>query len=245
MKIRELAQDHFIKKWVGLNLMGWFLGLFIGPILFDFIIIPNSPDFVFHVLDPLQPLITSFLFGISLGLMQQIMLRQWKVPSGIWILATAFGIGIPTTVISSLLNSGALGYSDWTLLAQIAEVFLMGLGIGGLQAILMRNKVSKVGSWMRAYVVGFPALGIVTATIVLAAVILAEPIEKLFYSLGLWELVYYRDGLLILSIEIVLPFFAAFFIGLPTGLLLQRSGEVETNNEDKSEEPPKAKLAIP
>jgi hypothetical protein len=243
MKIKELMQNRFIKKWIGLNLLGWYLGLLIGPFLFGFIIIPNAPDSIYGLLDPLQPAILSFLFGIGVGFTQQIVLRRWNVSPYIWILATAFGIAMPITLFSWLLNSGVFD-NVWGVLVEIAVVFLMGLGIGGLQAILLQNKVSKVSSWVRAYVVGFPALGVAAAVIILVAFALAEPIEKFLYSLGLWKLVYYRDGLLILSIGIALPFLAALFIGLPTGRILQSSDDIQFPIEEKDEEPPEAKLAI-
>src|SRR6185503_12850095 len=111
MSRREFAQNQFIRKWVILNWLGWVLGLILGPFLF-FILLPNVSDFFFNLHENWYPILISFPFGIGLGSMQQIMLRHWKIRADLWILATAFGIGIPATIISRLLNSGLLGNGD-------------------------------------------------------------------------------------------------------------------------------------
>src|SRR6266498_2424883 len=182
MGIKELPQNQFIRKWVIFNWLGWFLGLILGPLLF-FILLPNLSDFFFNLDEDWMPILISFPFGIGLGSMQQIVLRHWKVRTDLWILATAFGIGIPATIISWLLNRDLLGYGDRQFLAIIAEIFLMGFGIGGLQALVIRKQVPKVSGWVWSYVLGFFAVGITGIGIAILAVLLAEPLEKLFYAL--------------------------------------------------------------
>ncbi len=237
MGIKELPQNQFIRKWVIFNWLGWFLGLILGPLLF-FILLPNLSDFFFNLDEDWMPILISFPFGIGLGSMQQIVLRHWKVRTDLWILATAFGIGIPATIISWLLNRDLLGYGDRQFLAIIAEIFLMGFGIGGLQALVIRKQVPKVSGWVWSYVLGFFAVGITGIGIAILAVLLAEPLEKLFYALGLWQLVADRDLLLLLSIGIVLPFLATFLIGIPTGKILQKFENRQITIENKGEEPP-------
>ena len=139
MRTKELFQNPFIRKWVNFNLLGWFLGLVLGPLLFLIILPASTLDFPLILIGTLQPLFSSFLFGVGLGSMQQIILRHWKVSAGLWILATAFGIAIPTTIISWLLDSGLLGYDLWAFWEKIAKLLLMGLGIDGLQGILIRR----------------------------------------------------------------------------------------------------------
>ncbi len=243
MKIKELAQNQFIRKWVIFNWLGWFLGLILGPLLF-FILIPNLSDFFFNLNEDWKPILIAFPFGIGLGSMQQIVLRHQQTRTDLWILATAFGIGIPATIISWLLNRDLLGYGDRLFLAIIAEILLMGFGIGGLQALVIRKQVSKVGGWVWSYVLGFLAVGITAIGIAIVAILLAEPIEKFFYSLGLWQLVWDRDLLLLLSIGIVLPFLAALFIGVPTGKIIQKFYDRKSTIENKGEEPPEANVAI-
>jgi hypothetical protein len=243
MRIKELARNQFIRKWLILNWLGWFLGLILGPLLF-FILLPNLSDFFFNLNENLQPILISFPFGIGLGSMQQLALRRWRVRASLWILATAFGIGFPATIISWLLNHDLLGYGDQEFLAIIAEILLMGLGIGSLQALIIRKQVSKVTGWVWSYVLGFLALGIVAIGIAIVAILLAEPLEKLFYSLGFWQLVEYRDLLLLLSIGIALPFLAALLIGVPTGKNLQEFENRQSTIANKDEEPPEANFAI-
>jgi hypothetical protein len=234
MKIKELVQNQFIRKWVIFNWLGWFLGLVLGPLLF-FILLPNVSDFFFNLNENWEPILISFPFGIGLGSMQQIVLRHWKVRADLWILATAFGIGIPATIISWILIHDLLGYGDREFLAIIAEILLMGLGIGGLQAFVIRRQLSKVSGWVWSYVLGFLALGITAIGIAIVTLLLAEPLEKLFYSLGFWQLVENRDLLLLLSIGIALPFLAVLFIGVPTGKILQRfdNRQITIENENQ------------
>jgi hypothetical protein len=237
MRIKELARNQFIRKWVIFNWLGWFLGLILGPLLF-FILLPNLSNFFFNLDEDWKPILISFPFGIGLGSMQQIVLRHRKAKTDLWILATAFGVGIPATIISWLLNRDLLGYGDRQFLAIIAEILLMGFGIGGLQALVLRKQVSKVSGWIWSYVLGFFALGITGIGIAILAVLLAEPAEKLFYSLGFWQLVANRDLLLLLSIGIVLPFLAAFYIGVPTGKILQKFENRQITIENKDAVPP-------
>jgi len=236
MKIKELAQNQFIKKWLILNWLGWLLGLILGPLLF-FILLPNISDFFWNLNETWLSILISFPFGIGLASMQQIMLRHWKIRPDVWVLATTFGIGIPVTIISGILyndllaDGGNLGF-----IAIIAEILLMGLGIGGLQAFVIRKHVFKISGWVWSYVLGFLAIGIAGIGIAISALLLAEPIEKLFYSLGLWQLVEYRDLLLLLSIGIAFPFLAVLFIGIPTGKILQRFDNRQITMENKKEE---------
>jgi multisubunit Na+/H+ antiporter MnhB subunit len=90
---------------------------------------------------------------------------------------------------------------------------------------------------------GFLALGITGIGIAIIAILLAEPIEKLFYSLGFWQLVEYRDLLLLLSIGIAFPFLAVLFIGVPTGKILQKFENRQITIENKDEELPETNLA--
>jgi hypothetical protein len=242
MRRREFAKNQFMRKWLVLNWLGWVVGLILGPFLF-FILLPNISDFFFDLNEYWSPILISFPFGIGLASMQQIMLRPWKVRTDLWILATAFGIGVPATVFSWLLINDLLGYGDRQFLAIIAEILLMGLGIGSLQAIVLRKQVSKVSGWVWSYALGFLALGITGIGIGIIAILLAEPIEKLFYSLGLWQLVEYRDLLLLLSVGIAFPFLAALFIGIPTGKILQRFDNWQIAIESKDERLPETNLA--
>jgi hypothetical protein len=147
MRIREFAQNQFIRKWLILNWLGWVVGLILGPFLF-FILLPNISDFFFDLNENWRPILISFPFGIGLASMQQIMLRHWKVRADLWVLATAFGIGIPATIISWLLIHDWLGDGNRVFLASMAEILLMGLGIGSLQALVIRKQVSRVSGWV-------------------------------------------------------------------------------------------------
>lgn len=252
----NLSRNYFLKDWISYNLLGWLLGVIIGPILFSFTISPALfRNANYDLQTNLAPIFFSFPVGVGLGIMQSIKLRCWEVPSSLWILATSLGFGIPATLISWFLNypswflsyvSSPLGYRA-PLFLSIAEIIIIGLIVGGLQAILLRRSVLKTRYWVLAYIFGLISLGVVTIGIFFGTLYVAEPTQKFFYSLRLWQLgqlvVTYRGELINLFTLLSVPFFAALFIGLPTGIILQKFGNMQIANEGKDEVPSKEYLA--
>lgn len=243
MKTMDFSQKQFLRKWMILNWLGWLLGLVAGPVFF-ILIIRNISDLYYYLDDIWEILLVALPFGISLGSIQQILLRRWNVPFRLWILATGFGIAIPATFIFWFHNSGAFAYDSGEFLPIIVELVIMGLGIGSLQALVLRKQVASVSGWVWAYSVGFLILGIAALGIASLAFLLAEPIQKFFYFLGLWQLVENRDLLLYLSIVVTLPVIAALVIGIPTGRILQKFDNTQISIERRDEKKRNESLEI-
>jgi hypothetical protein len=230
----NLAKNPFLKEWVSYNFLGWLLGIVIGPLLFYFVIRYEMPGIYGDDLyDRLSPVFVSFPLGAGLGVMQQVKLRQWNISPALWIAATSLGFGIPISLITWVFQSSALRY-DIPISWIIVEVILIGICLGGSQALLLRKLISKPSYWILTYVFGILSLGVVLVGVVGGALLAAEPMEELLYSLGLYIVIKYRDELLLLFTGMTFPFFAAFLIGFPTGMILQKFGnmKITENKED-------------
>lgn len=215
-----MGDKGMIKEWAGYNFLGWLLGMILGPVLYYDILSP----YIRHGLhEKLEPLIISVPIGLFLGVMQYIKLRHWKISPMAWIGATALGFGIPITLISWFLQS--FFGNDVPLLAAAGTAVLAGLLVGGLQAALMRRSIVKPGLWMLIYGLGLLAIAVSTGTIVVGALWGIDRFEYQLLSFGLGVVVRNFDRLLELFIVLVSSTLAAVFIGLPTGLILQKSSK--------------------
>ena len=229
----NLAKNPFLKEWVSYNFLGWLLGTSIGPLLFYFVLRYEIPGIYGDDLyDRLTPVFISFPLGAGLGVMQQVKLRQWNISPALWIAATSLGFGIPISLITWVFQSSASRY-DIPLFAVVTEVIIVAICIGGLQALLIRKLIPKPSYWILAYVFGVLAVGVILLGVISGALLAAEPIEEFLYSLDLYTVVKYRDELLLLFTGITLPFLAAFLIGLPTGLILQKFANIKISTAGK------------
>ena len=224
MESGGLFKNRFIKEWVRANLIGWLLGVLFGMFLFELVIIPiawSLFDIDYYVYDKLEPIFLSFPLGAGAGILQQRNLQRWKIQSPSWALITTLSLGIPITLITWVFQTEVLGYSV-PIIASIAEIVIVSLSVGGLQDYLLRKSLSQPIHWLQAYLFGSLAIAVIEFILMAIAYLAAEPIQKLLYSVDLWVIVEYRDALLLLSLALVFPFLAAFFIGLPTGRMLLR-----------------------
>jgi hypothetical protein len=228
--MKSIFQSKFLKEWLLFNILGWFLGLLIFVVLYR--IIPVLDYEYYKTLSYLFPVIFSFPLGLGLGIMQQIKLRKRGISGLSWTLATTLGFGIPWTLISWLRDNLSLDY-QWDPYLDMARIIIVGACIGGLQAYILRKSTSldiKPGSWILAYTIGLPALVIVEFIIYIIPVfIFAKPLLRLFREWGWWGLISYREIFIFSFIALTIPFFAALFIGLPTGRKLQRFDNMETS----------------
>jgi hypothetical protein len=231
MKSEPKLQSKFLKEWILFNIVGWFLGLICSWVLYI-----NVPvwDFVhYKTLRYLLPIIMTFPLGIGLGCMQQFKLRKWKISGLSWTLATTLGFGIPWTLVSWVISNNSIGpLVELCLL--VAGPIVVGASIGGFQVFLLRKSVPgalKLGSWIRSYIIGLLALGIVETIIYMIPVaIFNKSLLRLFKDWGWWGLIIHRDLILFSFIGLTIPLFAAIFIGLPTGRILQRIDHVKEMN---------------
>jgi hypothetical protein len=138
-----------------------------------------------------------------------------------WVLATAFGLGVPASLITWFFQSGAIGYSR-SIFPVVGEVIILALGLGGFQAILLRRLIAKPQLWALAHLLGSLAVAVTLFGMMQGAFWLAEPIEKLFYAFDLWQLVEYREVLLLAVLASAFPFLYALIIGVPTGRILEK-----------------------
>lgn len=232
MKILSGLKDPFVREWIRFNFWGTLLGVLIGPILFYLVIDSAMLTWLdyeksYDVYRKLGSLFLTIPLGAALGYLQQIKLRKWKVSSVAWIVATILGLGIPATVGGWIVNSTY--ENDIILNTLIIELVMIGLGIGGFQGIVIRKFLPNPFPWILAYVKGIFIIGVIEFCTVQGAFGIAEPVEKLFYFVGLYELVYYRDLVLMIFLFLLLPFLTAIFIGLPTGIILQKLEDTNLN----------------
>ncbi|HET9909199.1 MAG TPA: hypothetical protein VFQ23_21295 [Anaerolineales bacterium] len=215
-------EHPFIREWVKANLIGWLLGILFGMFLFHLIITPlvwSFFDVDYDVYSKLEPIFLSFPLGAGVGIFQQRNLERWKIQLSSWALLTTLSLGIPITLITWVFQTDVMGYRV-PIIASIAEIVIVSLSVGGLQAYLLRQSLSRPIRWVQAYLFGSLAITVIEFILMAVAFLAAEPIQKLLYSVDLWVIVEYREALLLFSIALIFPFLAAFFIGLPTGRML-------------------------
>ncbi len=234
MKILTGLKNPFVREWVRFNFWGTLLGVLMGPILFYLVIDSAMLTWLdyeksYDIYQKLESLFLTIPLGAALGYLQQIKLRQWKVSSVAWIAATILGLGIPATIGGWIVNSTFK--NDIIRNTLIIELIMIGLGIGGFQGIVIRKFLPNPFPWILAYIKGVFIIGVVEFCIMLGTYGIAEPVEKLFYFVGLYELVYYRDLVLIIFLFFLLPFLIAIFIGLPTGIILQKLEDTNSNQK--------------
>lgn len=247
----KLPRNEFIRKWIKANLIGMLVGVLVGPILFYLVIRPQieylnhanfSHPFNASLFDILSEFFVWAPIGVSLGVVQQNLLRAWKIKPLSWIIATSLGFGLPTILIawvSPRINwmfvHSELGSSIVSALNMV-EPLIVVLTIGALQVWLLRNSVTKPSLWIWSHIVGVIVAGILSLLLFIVAFAIADPVEKFFYAHGLDDLVYYRDGLMMLVIALILPFGLAIVVGWPTGLILQKYSKEQNSIVEVTEE---------
>ena len=213
-----LLRNPLIKQWVLFNYLGWLLGIIIGPILYTLVIFPavwlnDSLDKI------LAPLFLSFPLGISVGVMQNFVIKQWKLPIFSWILISTLSSITTTIIIMWLFHDNTFG-KDMTIIF-LAPIFA-GFNVGVFQAIFLRKSISKPMLWIISYIGGLFAAVIMVLIITITAFTSADFIIKVLYALELWDIVWNRDLVLTIFNLLTLPIWLALVIGLPTGDILHK-----------------------
>lgn len=145
--------------WVGLSLIGFPLGGYLGYI-------------VAGPIDGVVPaLLGGALTGAGIGLAQWVMLRRILNIGPTWILATSAGLAVGLAI-------GAMVVDYETTISQLALMgAISGVGVGLAQGLVMRGKFSLWWVWM----VAMPVLWALGWTATTAAGI---GVENQFYVFG-------------------------------------------------------------
>jgi hypothetical protein len=217
----KLFWKSLITQWILFNYLGWLLGLIAGPILFLILIIslfiwPN--EFWDNIL---MPIFLSFPLGVSIGAMQNIVIQRWNMPISFWVLISLLS-SITTTALTILFfHVGVFGNDIGAI---YLAPCLAGLILAVFQTASLRKLISRPLLWAISYIGGL-FIGIVAIFFITGlAFATADSIVKVLYSLELWDVVIYRDDVLIISnLLFTFPLSLAIIIGLPTGIILQRN----------------------
>jgi hypothetical protein len=217
----KLFRKSLITQWILVNYLGWLLGLIAGPILFliliiSLFIIPN--EFWESIL---MPMFLSFPLGVSIGTMQNIVIRRWNMPISSWVLSSLLSSITATALTIFLFHVGVFGNDIGAI---YLAPCLAGLIIAVFQTASLRKLISRPLLWAISYIGGLVTCIVAVFFITGLAFSIADSIVKALYSLELWDVVIYRDDVLIISnLLFTFPLLLAIVTGLPTGIILQRN----------------------
>lgn len=143
MRLNNFIFDNsFAVRWVIANFLGFILGMIVAIIL------------SYSILNLFHPEETNMLlglgYGFGIGLVQWYLLNRIFKLSKLWILSSAFGIGIPYAGIILLMESGFIFSPIWDIKDfYIGFIFFIsGLIVGFLQMILLKDKFSRSYYWI-------------------------------------------------------------------------------------------------
>ena len=213
-------RNSLIRQWILFNYLGWLLVIIIGPIFYMLVISPrvwlNA-----SLVNILMPIFLSFPLGISVGALQNIVIQQWKLPISSWIVNSLLSSIVATAIAVWLFHIEIFG-NDITAIFLVPS--LAGLVIATFQTVSLRKLVSRPLLWAIAYISGLFISIIAVLAISIVAFVSADFIIKTLYSLKLWDVVFYRDiVLMIFNLLFTFPISLAIVIGLSTGNILRRN----------------------
>ena len=169
----------------------------------------------------LMPIFLSFPVGVSVGALQNIIIKRWKLPISSWVVNSLLS-SIATIAITFWLFHVEIFGKD--IVAIFLAPSLAGLVIAIFQTFSLRKIVSNPLLWAIAYIGGLFTSIIAVLVISGVAFISADFIIKALYSLKLWDVVFYRDiVLMIFNLLFTFPISLAIVIGLSTGNILRRN----------------------
>jgi hypothetical protein len=220
-------RNPLIKQWILFNFFGWLLGLIIGPIFYSVFIHPavwlnGSLDKI------LAPIFLSFPVGVSIGAMQNLVIQRWNLPILSWIRISILGSVSAAIIAIWLFSRGTFGIDISTMFfMDISAIFVVpifaGFNVALFQTVFLRKSILKPALWIISYICGFFVALLMVLVVAIAAFAFADSIIKALYALGLWDIVWQRDLVLIICNLLVLSFWLAIVIGLPTGNILYKN----------------------
>ena len=228
------SKRFILKKWIGLSIIGWLIGLLFGFWLEELhqtheVAIYNFSPFLHDFLS----MAAWIPLGALIGFMQSRQLRHWKINIFSWVFASAFGWWIPATISSLYLENGFYWVAP---LFPILSILIIGISTGIFQTQALGKSFSRPKLLIASNVLGIFALAIFMVWVfpIDSGTSLFDTIfYALYNSLGFQKLFFYRDFMAIVS-WITLPFIGTLTMSLPIGILLL-NGNIESSKEQTSE----------
>lgn len=227
VNVSKTVKIKFLAGWTGINLAGWFVGVFSGLCLGEFYLAPIfSLSFDSPIADVVAPLFVWLPHGAWVGIMQLVIMKRWKIQPVAWVIATSLGWGIPATLISWYHENifvKQFGYSSpYEYWLYGFSIVLVSASVGLAQILVMNNNFAKRWVWILANV-----LGLVVCVLALAGMMFAVasllPSES---SIGGREFGFLMWVFLLLTLP-----FAGIIPSLTTGLyLLKYTSDVPEEN---------------
>jgi hypothetical protein len=141
MKLPSTQAERYLAiQWVLATIVGWGIGFFVCEGLKPF----------FYDITPLGG--DGLIIGASIGIAQGLVLRRRIAPMGWWVLVTALGFGV-----GKFLGEAVSGEMPAVVDSLLTGAFI-GVSVGAAQWLVLRGKVTGIGWWVAANVVGW-ALG--------------------------------------------------------------------------------------
>ena len=148
-------KNKFLAGWVGVHIVGWYLGPligFCGGTLFFARISSIAPQSA--IFDAISTFFIWTTHGAWIGIAQFFILKKWKIQPFLWIIATSLSWGISATIIVWYHDNvfvEQFGYSiTYKYWFYGIGIFLIGLSVGFAQVTVMGNAFSKRGLWVLA-----------------------------------------------------------------------------------------------
>jgi hypothetical protein len=219
------SERKLLSEWYQSNFLGWFLGGFgyiFVVICFSIFYIDATLFTAFFLLLP---------FGISISIMQWLILRHWKIQVPLLIPSTILGWSISTITILAIVyitnqyTQINFPFAFSTINSPFGFLIVCGAGsltvgasIGFFQTFSLKKSVSRLDNWILTNAFSYFALVTLEATV--------------FIMPMLWE-VEGPSPLLLVFMLIALPFLATLFIAIPTGKILLRYSTPKLENENQ------------
>lgn len=217
---------RFLVEWSILNLLGWFIGLFLV------IIIAFNLELIKHLAwqyglanDFRKPwfgetMLVLFPLGMSIGILQWVKLRRIGINIFSWGFVTALGYGVLASLYFWVHDFYRFEYfehnvhiPDWIISVSLSITLPVGgIIVGSFQSVIIRKNISTPGLWIRVY--GFGLL--LSSIIASLALLMKSFFLNILYSNYLYDLVDMRWPLFFGILIIV----TALGTSIPTGKIL-------------------------
>jgi hypothetical protein len=138
MKLPSTQAERYLAiQWVLASIVGWGIGFFVceglKPFFYDITHLGGD----------------GLIIGASIGIAQGLVLRRRMAPMGWWVLASALGFGVG----KFLGEAAAQGMP--AVVGSALTGAIIGASVGVAQWLVLRGKVTGVGWWVAANVVGW------------------------------------------------------------------------------------------
>ena len=174
----------FLLRWMGANLLGWTVGVFVGfsEYLEVFEFSPSLSRYLpFEIVDPMS---ISLIIGASIGAAQLLMLKMQISQRAFWVIATSLAWGILVATLTwyhdnyfpERLKYGSL----YEIIFYVVGLVLVGACVGLAQSWVAVENFPPRASWIWANTIGY-LVSIISYVFVLVPVFL---ILLLYYETG-------------------------------------------------------------